>query len=187
MTSFRRTTGSRVERKPLKSIDSRVGAVVLAIALALLAAGCESQRQLPPATTGTAGARIDGPSAVLPDGFVVELEIAANDELRAQGLMYRESLPPGQGMLFLFPQPGEYPFWMKNTLIPLDMIWLETTGRVVAIRPDIQPCRADPCPTYAPEAISSYVLELAAGEAKARNLVVGDTIELRELGDIHPK
>lgn len=184
MTSSRRTTRPRVERKQLKSTDFRVGAV-LAISLVLVAAGCESQRQLPPPATPVA--RVDGPSAVLPDGFVVELEIAANDELRAQGLMYRESLPSGQGMLFLFPRPGEYPFWMKNTLIPLDMIWLEPAGRIVAIRPDIQPCRADPCPTYAPEAIASYVLELAAGEAKAHNLVVGDTIELRDLGDIHPQ
>jgi uncharacterized membrane protein (UPF0127 family) len=85
-------------------------------------------------------------------------------------------------MLFLFPEAGEHPFWMKNTLIPLDMIWLDTSGKIVAIRSDVQPCRADPCPTYAPNAISSYVLELAAGQAKAHGLSVGDTLKLRAIG-----
>ncbi len=161
-----------------------MGLIALLIVTSLALSGCESQRQLP---APAAEATLSAPAAVLPNGFTVRLELATNDELRAQGLMYRESLPPGEGMLFLFPRPGEYPFWMKNTLIPLDMIWLETSGRVVAIRPDIQPCRADPCPTYAPEAISSYVLELAAGEAKAHNLSVGDTIQLRNLGDVRPE
>jgi uncharacterized protein len=164
-----------------------MGVFALLFVTALALTGCESQRHLPAPHTPMRGAEAPGPTAVLPNGFTVRLELATNDELRGQGLMYRESLPSGEGMLFLFPQPGEYPFWMKNTLIPLDMIWLETSGRVVAIRPDVQPCRADPCPTYAPEAISSYVLELAAGEAKAHNLSVGDTIQLRNLGDVRPE
>lgn len=155
-----------------------IGAVVLALCFA----GCESQRQIPPSTASSNAAETPQvPVAVLPDGFSVRLELATNDELRGQGLMYRESLPRGEGMLFIFPEPGEYPFWMKNTLIPLDMIWLDTSGKIVAIRPDVPPCRADPCPTYAPEAISSLVLELAAGEAKAHGLSVGDTIQLPEL------
>ncbi len=186
MTSFRRTAKSRVEWKPLKKAEMHKGAVMVVILVALLSGGCESQRQSPPSETPAIPAQASGPTAVLPDGFTVRLELATNDELRAQGLMYRESLLPGQGMLFLFPQPGEYPFWMKNTLIPLDMIWLETSGRIVAIRSDVPPCRADPCPTYAPEAISSYVLELAAGEARAHNLAVGDTIALQNLGEVQP-
>lgn len=159
-----------------------------AVLFGLLIGGCESQRQIPPApATADAAVQPAIPTVVLPDGFTVTLELATSDELRAQGLMYRESLPAGEGMLFLFPQPAEYPFWMKNTLIPLDMIWLETSGKIVAIRPEVPPCRADPCPTYAPNAISSYVLELAAGEAKAHNLSVGDTLELRDIGDLPPR
>ena len=160
----------------------------MALLLALGLAGCESQRRIPaPAEASVRPETSQAPTAVLPDGFEVRLELATNNELRGQGLMYRESLPRGEGMLFIFPEPGEYPFWMKNTLIPLDMIWLDTSGKIVAIRPDIPPCRADPCPTYAPDAVSSLVLELAAGEAKEHGLSVGDVIRLPELPPADPR
>lgn len=163
-------------------------ALPAALLLALGLAGCESQRRIPaPTETSVRPEIAQAPTAVLPDGFEVRLELATNNELRGQGLMYRESLPRGEGMLFIFPEPGEYPFWMKNTLIPLDMIWLDTSGKIVAIRPDIPPCRADPCPTYAPDAVSSLVLELAAGEAKEHGLSVGDVIRLPELPPADPR
>ena len=163
-------------------------ALPAALLLALGFAGCESQRRIPaPTETSVRPEIAQAPTAVLPDGFEVRLEFATNNELRGQGLMYRESLPRGEGMLFIFPEPGEYPFWMKNTLIPLDMIWLDSGGKIVAIRPDSPPCRADPCPTYAPDAVSSLVLELAAGEAKAHGLSVGDVIRLPELPPADPR
>lgn len=117
-----------------------------------------------------------GPRVTLPDGFVVRVELATNDETRAQGLMYRDTLPPGNGMLFLFSRDDEYPFWMKNTLIPLDMIWVTSERRIAAISHDVPPCKADPCPSYPPNAISRFVLELAAGEAKKHGLKAGDQL-----------
>lgn len=117
-----------------------------------------------------------GPRVVFPDGFVVRVEIAANDELRAQGLMYRDQLRPGTGMLFFFPQDGEYPFWMKNTHIPLDMIWIDSGKRIGHIAHDVPPCKVENCPSYPPHAIARYVLEVAAGVAKAHRLKDGDAL-----------
>lgn len=123
-------------------------------------------------------------AAVFPDGFRIDLEIAANRETRQQGLMYRESLPPGRGMLFLFPEAGEHSFWMKNTLIPLDMIWLDGEGRIVGIRRDVPPCPADPCPSYGPGGVSTRVLEIAAGEAARHGLEPGSTIRFEGLASV---
>jgi uncharacterized protein len=93
--------------------------------------------------------------------------------------MFRESLAAGKGMLFLFPRRGVYPFWMKNTLIPLDMIWLEADGRVVDVKAAVPPCPGDPCPSYSPSGQASYVLELASGEAGAHGVTPGSVIVLR--------
>ena len=153
----------------------------------LLAIGCTN----PPAASGTASAPATdvtatdasahprertGPRVVFPDGHVVWVEIADNDDLRAQGLMFRDRLAPDEGMLFLFPQDGEYGFWMKNTRIPLDMIWIDSGRRVAAVKFDVPPCKADPCPSYPPNARSRYVLEVAGGVARQHGLKVGDVV-----------
>ena len=102
--------------------------------------------------------------------------MAANDELRIQGLMFRDRLRPATGMLFFFAVDGEYPFWMKNTLIPLDMIWIDSRRRVAHIEHDVQPCKVENCPNYPPHAIARYVLEVAAGVAKEHGLRDGDLL-----------
>jgi hypothetical protein len=130
--------------------------------------------------TATAPATAE-PAIVLPDGFSVTVELAANDETRAQGLMYRESLASGRGMLFVFSSPSVQSFWMKNTLIPLDMIWMDGSGTIVAIHRSVPPCKADPCPTYDPKAEANYVLELAGGEAAKHGLTVGSRLQLPDL------
>jgi uncharacterized membrane protein (UPF0127 family) len=117
-----------------------------------------------------------GPHVTLPDGYSVSVEIAADDETRAQGLMFRDSLREGTGMLFLFAKNGDYPFWMQNTLIPLDMIWIDENHKVVHVASDVPPCKADPCPSYPPNAPARYVLELAAGMAKTHRVVAGSTV-----------
>ena len=90
-----------------------------------------------------------------------DVEIADNDVLRQQWLMYRDSLPSQSGMLFVFESEQKHGFWMKNTLIPLDMIWINRDSRIVDIKTAI-PCVSDPCPTYQPIADSLYVLEINA-------------------------
>jgi hypothetical protein len=87
-------------------------------------------------------------------------------------------------MLFLFPDTAVYPFWMKNTLIPLDIIWIDGSGAIVDIARDVPPCRADPCPSYPPKGPARYVLELSAGEAAARGLGEGDRLVLEGIENI---
>jgi uncharacterized membrane protein (UPF0127 family) len=117
------------------------------------------------------------PAVTFPDGHVVRVEIAADNELRAQGLMYRDQLRPGAGMLFFFPGDGEYSFWMKNTRIPLDIIWIDSDRRVVDAKFDVPPCRVDDCPSYAPDGRARYVLEVAGGEARKHGLKKGDQLQ----------
>jgi uncharacterized membrane protein (UPF0127 family) len=117
---------------------------------------------------------------VFADKTRVRVEIADTEPKRQRGLMFRESMGPNEGMIFLFERPGFYPFWMKNTLIPLDMLWLDTDGRVVSIASSVPPCKADPCPTYPPAAGSEalYVVELNAGFARQHGVKVGDVLTL---------
>lgn len=107
------------------------------------------------------------------------VEVAADPDTRGQGLMYRPSLGPGHGMLFLFPNSARHSFWMKNTLIPLDIIWVDENLTVVHIERDLPPCQADPCPSYEPDAFATKVLELAAGQADARSIRIGDVLAFR--------
>ena len=116
------------------------------------------------------------PQAVFPDGFAVDLELALTSEEISRGLMFRPSLPENRGMLFLFDQPRLPSFWMKNTLIPLDLVFLESTGAVVDVIANVQPCAAEPCPNYPPSSPAQAVLEIGAGVAAAHNLEVGSTI-----------
>ena len=131
------------------------------------------------APTEAGPAPATGPRVIFPDGQVVRVEIAADDPTRAQGLMYRDHLEPASGMLFFFPAVGDYPFWMKNTLIPLDMIWIDSDKRVVRVKHDVPPCKIDDCPSYPPDALALYVLEVAAGVAKQHGLKEGRHPALR--------
>jgi len=101
------------------------------------------------------------------------VELALTPDQQAFGLMNRTHLDADKGMLFVFSQDGVYPFWMKDTLIPLDMIWMDSGGRVVFIGKDEQPCGVV-CPTVNPGKNARYVLELNAGAADRIGLNVGD-------------
>lgn len=91
------------------------------------------------------------------------VEIADDDEERAQGLMFRERLPASSGMLFVYEEPHDLSFWMRNTLIPLDMIFLDTEGRVVRVHENAIPGDETPIRAGAP-AVS--VLEINGGLAR---------------------
>ncbi len=118
----------------------------------------------------------DLPTAVLPDGTRISLELALTQEEIGQGLMFRPSLPDDRGMLFLFEVERVPSFWMKNTMIPLDLIFLGGDGTVVEIIDNAQPCVAEPCPHYIPSSPSRAVLEVAAGVADRHGLLAGDPI-----------
>ncbi len=121
------------------------------------------------------------PTAVLPDGSAIRLELAVTPEEISNGLMFRPTLPEDRGMLFLFSVARVPAFWMKNTLIPLDLVFLNGAGTVVDLIRDVQPCAVEPCPQYVPEHPARAVLELAAGVAARHHLVVGDTIHFEHV------
>jgi hypothetical protein len=111
------------------------------------------------------------------DGKSVTAELAVTDEERARGLMFREKVLADQGMLFVFDREDVHVFWMKNTLVPLDMVWLDGDRRVIHIAADVPPCQEDPCPSYGPGSPARYVLELRAGEAARHGLRPGDRLQ----------
>jgi uncharacterized membrane protein (UPF0127 family) len=121
---------------------------------------------------------------VFPDKTRVAVEIADTDALRQRGLMFREKLGPAEGMVFLFDEPGYHAFWMKNTLIPLDMIWLDATQRIVGLLEWVPPCKADPCPSYIPsgDLIAASVVEVQAGFIKRHGVKVGDRLQFVKVG-----
>jgi uncharacterized protein len=122
-----------------------------------------------------------GPRVVLPSGAVYAVEVARTPDEQAQGLMFRESLAERAGMIFLFTDSAPHQFWMKNTMIPLDIIWLDDSGRVLFVSANTPPCRADPCPNYGPVVPAPVVLELAGGMAAKEKVTVGSQIRLEEV------
>jgi len=109
------------------------------------------------------------------------LEIADAENERILGLMYRENLAPGSGMLFIFPELSEHGIWMKNMLIPLDIIWLDENKKIIFISKNFQPCNIkQKCPTIKPDKKAKYVLEINAGIADNLNLQTGDYMDLIE-------
>ncbi len=124
------------------------------------------------------------PQVILPTGDVIEVEVSADDVSRAQGLMFRENLPEGKGMIFLFADESPHAFWMKNTVIFLDIVWIDSALKIVHIERMVEPCTGDPCPSYPPSAPALYVLELAGGEVDRFGLQTGDSLELRNLDDV---
>jgi uncharacterized membrane protein (UPF0127 family) len=154
-------------------------------AAAIFAAGilvaCGAGPHSSPAGTPEPTKAATGPRVRLPSGAEYAVELALTDEERAQGLMFRESLPPRTGMLFLFEENGPHHFWMKNTMISLDMIWMDGAGTVLFISADTPPCTADPCANYGPDVPARRVLEIAGGKAKEEGVVVGSKIEMIDI------
>jgi uncharacterized membrane protein (UPF0127 family) len=107
----------------------------------------------------------------------VKVELAATNDARELGLMYRKHLDENAGMLFIFPTADSVQFWMKNTPIPLDMIFADSNGRVIGIVVNAEPFSEKNVGGFGP---TIYVLEVNGGFAARHNLVVGD--ELRFSG-----
>ena len=105
-----------------------------------------------------------------------QVEIADTPEMHARGLMYRRCIRDDYGMLFVFPGEDYRSFWMKNTLVSLDMIFLNREQQIVAMHLSVPPCKADPCPGYDSAYPARYVLELKGGTAKKLDLKIGDKI-----------
>jgi hypothetical protein len=117
----------------------------------------------------------------LPGGAVIQAELADTPKKRAEGLMYREHLDPGRGMLFTFSQAQAWVFWMKNTKIPLDLIWINEKKQIVHMEQNVPICTRtdDSCPQYRPNEDALYVLELAGGQAEALKLQRGSKLQFK--------
>jgi uncharacterized membrane protein (UPF0127 family) len=120
------------------------------------------------------------PSVVL-GGKTFSVEIADSSEEHQLGLMFRDSMPADHGMIFIFPDEAPRSFWMKNTRIPLDIMYFDRDLRMVGISADTPPCRVARCPSYPSVAPAKYVLELNGGSAASLGVGVGDKLTL----DLH--
>jgi uncharacterized membrane protein (UPF0127 family) len=149
-------------------MQTRAGAV----ALAMVALACA--RGGPVAAIHTGGGTVE-----------VQLEVARTPAELERGLMYRSALADGHGMLFVFADDANHQFWMKNTVIPLDMLFIARDGpgtvgsggggRIVGIHRDATPLSTAQIGVGAP---SRYVLEVPGGYARRRGIAVGDSVEL---------
>jgi uncharacterized membrane protein (UPF0127 family) len=133
------------------------------------------------ATTGIACAG-DTPTATIQTKagpVVVDLEVADTPEKTQRGLMYRTELADGDGMLFIFAADADHSFWMKNTYISLDLIFIAytgpTSGRIAGIHADAKTLSTAPIRVGTP---SRWVLEVPAGWCARSGVAVGDTVEL---------
>lgn len=108
-----------------------------------------------------------------------EVEIAADDVARARGLMFRRELAPDRGMLFIHDHEQPQAFWMKNTYIPLDILYFDRDRRLVSASLRTPPCSGgDRCPAYPSAGPALYTLELNAGIAERLGVSRGDELKL---------
>lgn len=135
------------------------------IFLFVLVAGCvfNSDTDLP------------GPTVTISD-VTVQVEIADDLEERRKGLMYRSELPQFSGMWFIFEDEKPRTFWMKNMVIPIDIIYISKDLEIVSIVKSAQPCEADPCGVYPSFEAVQYVLEVNAGFADRYNIQTGQSV-----------
>lgn len=142
----------------------------LALLLILLVNGCGS-----PTVTDELGLT----QVTFPNGVMINAETMRSDIELLKGLMYRESLPPNRGMLFMHPEEDIFHYWMYQTKIPLDIIWMDHDHRIVEMSLDTPPCvakSAKDCTNYGGNFKSKYVLEVNAGLARKNALKTGDTL-----------
>jgi uncharacterized membrane protein (UPF0127 family) len=158
--------GLRLYRRGMRKL------AYLARAVCLFLVACRPASSLP-----TVNLTLTSAEGKTTESFL--MEVASTPESRTKGLMFRRSLDGDKGMLFLFPKPGRLSFWMKNTLIPLDMVFVSSDWRVVGAVENVPPQTETPRMV---EADSQYVLEFAAGTVKRIGLVTGATVSIE--GDL---
>jgi YVTN family beta-propeller protein len=104
------------------------------------------------------------------------VEVPDDREEHARGLMFRNHLPWNAGMLFAFNDEEHRSFWMKNTLIPLDMIFVDSSSKIIDIKENVPPCEQEECPNYPSGEPAQYVLEVNAGFVQEKGVKIGDRL-----------
>ena len=151
--------------------------ILFLLALATLAAGCgrsswEDGRNSRGLTKGVLEMGAGDP-------LVLDVELALTSDAQAKGLMGVEEIPDDYGMVFLWSDAGVHSFYMKNTLIPLDIAWWNEQGEIVDIQ-TMEPCTADPCRTYVPAEPHIGAVEVNAGVLEEAGIEVGDPVRLEQ-------
>ncbi|MGH7287601.1 MAG: DUF192 domain-containing protein [Myxococcota bacterium] len=150
-------------------------AAALAFGL-LLALACERQAPVAPLEPDAA------PRARVTIGIhVIDAEIADTLARRQRGLSGRASLPAGQGMLFVYEEPGLHGFWMPDMHFDIDILWIRA-GRIVHVESDVPHTASEPLPVYRPREPADVVLELPAGTARRLGFRPGDAVQIEGLG-----
>lgn len=115
------------------------------------------------------------------EGERFSVEVADTFDERARGLMFREAMPANHGMLFVHEREAPLAYWMKNTRIPLDILYFDAERRFVSVQRRVPPCSAGvQCPSYPSAGPAKYVLELNAGRSDGLDLDRGDTLHFSE-------
>lgn len=114
----------------------------------------------------------------LPDGTVVKAEVMMNTADMARGMMFRETLPEGRAMLFIHTNPNRYPYWMYQVRVPLDIIWMDKSRRIVEIVESAPPCttKASECVNHGGTKEATYVLELPGGYGRKHGVREGEVL-----------
>ena len=108
----------------------------------------------------------------------IEVEIAQNPQQRQRGLMFREYLAEQHGMLFVYPTPEPLQVWMKNTLLTLDIMFLDSAGRIVSIFEKLPPCQNTPCPIYQSDTPAKFMLEVNGGFIERHQIKLHQQVNL---------
>lgn len=136
---------------------------LIGVLLGLLLCGC--------ASAGAAWVELRGQR--------IAVEVADDPQERGRGLMFRDRMEPGTGMLFVHEEEQMLSYWMKNTRIALDILYFDDSRRLVSVQRDVPPCRlATQCPTYPSDGPARFVLELNAGEATSLGVQTGDMLTI---------
>ncbi len=111
------------------------------------------------------------------DNICFNVELAITYAEKSEGLMFREFLNHSDGMLFVYDSEKKYSFWMKNTLIPLDIIWINSDYKIVTIKTAYPCIKDEECISYAPDEKAQYVLEINANLTDKYDIHIGETAE----------
>jgi uncharacterized membrane protein (UPF0127 family) len=120
---------------------------------------------------------VHAPAAPVDHAAPLQFEIVSTPEQWALGLSGRTNIPPGYGMLFVFPKADRYSFWMKDMLVPIDIVWLSDNGTIVGIEESVLP-ETYPGTTFTAPSPVRLVLEMRAGESRERGYFVGTKVAL---------
>ncbi|MEE9337042.1 MAG: DUF192 domain-containing protein [Methylococcaceae bacterium] len=106
------------------------------------------------------------------------VEVASTKRQRNIGLMFRKNLAHNNGMLFIFEQEERQRVWMKDTLIPLDVVFISAKEKIVSIIKDLQPCMPPPCRIFISPKQAKYMLEIMAGTVQKKEIKIGQQLSL---------